>query len=344
MRAVVVERFGPPEALVVKEVPDPDPTPDGVVVRVLAAGICYHDVLDRAGKIPGAEPGSILGHEVAGEISRVGEEVRHLEPGQRVVVHNRVSCATCRHCLAGRHDLCRSSAILGSGRQGGYAEYVEVPACSVVPISDDLEPQAAALAVCPIGTSYRALAGVANVRPGDRALVTGASGGLGLHQIQIAKALGARVIAITGSESKAADIRDVGADDVVVSRDGAFSREVWELTGKTGVEVVMENVTTSTLPQILRCMAPNGVAVVLGNIGVHPVEVDPGLLIGRRLRIVGSGNPTFDDVRRSVALIASGRVRPRIARVLPFDRAAEAHAAAEDRRNVGRVVLSGWAS
>lgn len=342
MRAIAVERPGGPEMLRQVEAPDPEPGPEDVVVRVLATGVCYHDLLDRAGKIPGAGPGRILGHEVAGEVVAVGTAVRDLEPGRRVVLYHRLACGSCRWCLAGRHDLCRRSAIVGSEVDGGYAEYVKVPARNAIPLPEGLDPRSGALASCPVGTSVRAVIGVADVRPGDRVLVTGASGGLGLHQIQVAKAVGAWVVGITGSEAKVEAIRAAGADEVVVGDAATFAGDVWALTGRTGVDVVMENVVSGTLQASLRCLAQGGTAVVLGNIEATDVAVDPGLIIGRRLRIVGSGNPTFEDVRRALHLMAIGAVVPRIAEVVPFEAAAQAHAAIEERRTVGRVVMSGW--
>lgn len=336
-----MEGRGGPEVLQVKEVPEPEPGTGEVVVRVLAAGVCHHDLLDRAGRIPGAEPGRVLGHEIAGEVASPGG-APGLPEGQRVVVFNRVFCGRCRACLGGRQDLCRDSRVVGSGIDGGYAEYLKVPAVNLLPVPGSLAPEQAALLACPIGTAVRALAGVAGTAPGDTVLVTGAGGGLGLHGIQIARALGARVVAVTTSAGKEDAIRAAGADEVVVSPGLNYAAKVWALTGRQGLDIVMENVSTRALGESLRTLAPGGVAVVMGNVGVEPVAVDPGLLIGRRLRIVGSGNPLFRDVQTAIHLVASGRVTAQIAARLPFADAACAHAMAESRSATGRVVLCGW--
>jgi acryloyl-coenzyme A reductase len=342
MQAVVFREFGAPEQLVVAEVPRPAPGASDVLVRVEAAGICYHDLLDRAGKLPDARPGRILGHEIAGEVVEVGPQVVGVAPGQRVVLFQRIYCGRCRYCLSGRHDLCRDSGVLGSHVDGGYAEYVCAPAVNAIVLPDEVDWVAGALGVCPIGTSVRAALGVAGLSAGQTALVTGASGGLGLHEIQIARTVGARVIAVTSSEDKAAAIRAVGADDVVVSPDLRFSGAVWRLTEKQGVDVVLDNVVTGTLGESLRSLGALGLAVVLGNVGVSPLEVNPGLIIGRRLRIAGSGNATYEDVRRGLQMLANGQIRAQVGHVLPFPRAAEAHALLEGRGVVGRVVLRGW--
>jgi acryloyl-coenzyme A reductase len=341
MRAVTFGAFGGPEVLQVTQVERPQPGPRDVLVRIHAAGICHHDVLSRAGRIPG-RPGRILGHEIAGEIVAVGADVASARMGERVVLYQRLFCGGCRFCLSGRHDLCRASRVLGEEGGGGYAEFACVPARNAICLPEGLDMTAAALAVCPIGTSVRALIGVAAIRPGQTVLVTGAGGGLGLHQIAIAKSVQASVIAVTSSPQKVQALRAAGADEVIVSADLKFSREVWRLTAKQGADVVLENVVTGTFGESLRSTAQNATVVVLGNIGAQPVELDPGLVIMRRIRIAGSGNATFADVHTALHLLAGKVVKPCIGRVLPFAQAALGHALMEQRAVSGRIVLAGW--
>jgi acryloyl-coenzyme A reductase len=342
MKAVPFREFGGPEMLQVADVERPEPGPDDLLVRIHAAGICYHDLLSRAGKIPRDKAGQILGHEIAGEVAAAGSSENAARVGERVVIYQRVFCGVCRYCLAGRQDLCRNSRVLGESGGGGYAEFACVPARNAIRIPDGLDMKAAALAVCPVGTSVRAALGVAKLQPGDTVLITGAGGGLGLHQIQVAKSVSARVIAVTSSEAKADIVREAGADEVVISPDLKFSREVWQRTGKQGVDVVLENVVTGTFGESLRSVGQNATVVVLGNIGTKPVEFDPGLVIVRRIRIAGSGNATYEDVHRALHLLATKAVKPFIGKVLPFPRASEGHAMMERREVAGRVVLHGW--
>jgi D-arabinose 1-dehydrogenase-like Zn-dependent alcohol dehydrogenase len=329
MKAVIVRDFGGPEVLELAEVDRPEPGIDDVLVRIHAAGICYHDVLSRGGKIPGGRPGRILGHEIAGEIVALGAGVPAARVGERVVLYQRLFCGACRYCLAGRQDLCRNSRVLGEHGGGGYAEFACVPARNAIAIPDGLDMTAAALAVCPVGTSVRAALEVGGLAPGQVVLITGAGGGLGLHQIQVAKCVQARVIAVTSSRDKAEIVRDAGADEVIVAPDLKFSAEVWRLTAKQGADVVLENVVTGTFGESLRSCAQR-------------VELDPGLVIMRRIRIAGSGNATFKDVQVALHLLATGAVKPFIGRVLPFPQAAEGHALMERRAVTGRVVLAGW--
>jgi acryloyl-coenzyme A reductase len=319
MKAVTFANFGAPSVLQATVVERPEPGPDDVLVRIHAAGVCYHDVLSRGGKIPGGEPNRVLGHEIAGEIVETGTNVPAERNGERVVVYQRLYCGQCRYCLSGRQDLCRNSRVL-----------------------DDLDMKSAALAVCPVGTSVRAALGVAQVEPGQTVLITGAGGGLGLHQIQVVKSVNAHVIAVTSSQEKAEIISQAGADEVIISPDLKFSGEVWRRTGKQGVDIVLENVVSSTFGESLRSTAQNAIVVVLGNISAKRVEIDPGLIIARRIRIAGSGNATYKDVRIALHLLATDAVRPFIGAVLPFPRVSEGHAMMEEREVVGRVVLSGW--
>ena len=342
MKAVIVRDFGGPEVLELAEVDRPEPGIDDVLVRIHAAGICYHDVLSRGGKIPGGRPGRILGHEIAGEIVALGAGVPAARVGERVVLYQRLFCGACRYCLAGRQDLCRNSRVLGEHGGGGYAEFACVPARNAIAIPDGLDMTAAALAVCPVGTSVRAALEVGGLAPGQVVLITGAGGGLGLHQIQVAKCVQARVIAVTSSRDKAEIVRDAGADEVIVAPDLKFSAEVWRLTAKQGADVVLENVVTGTFGESLRSCAQQATVVVLGNIGAQRVELDPGLIIMRRIRVAGSGNATFKDVQVALHLLATGAVKPFIGRRLPFPQAAEGHALMERRAVTGRVVLAGW--
>src|SRR5579885_2672806 len=342
MKAIVVEQFGGPEQLKLVERPRPTPGPGEALVQVAACGVCYHDVLDRSGRLPGVRLPLVLGHELSGTVAAVGAGVHTVRPGDRVVVYQRATCGACRYCLDGRHDLCRQGGLLGSHVDGGYAEYLVVRAHNLVPLPPGMAFADAALSVCPIATSLHAVRAVADVGLGDVVLVTGAGGGLGLHQIALSRLCGAEVIAVTTSESKIAALRDAGAAEVILAPDLRFSAQVWGLTAKQGVSVVLDNVVTGTFGESLRSLGLDGRLVILGNIQVASVELNPGLAITRRLRILGSGNCTLREVREVVNLVGEGKVRPAIGAVLPFADAAEAHRRVERRGIVGRAVLAGW--
>jgi acryloyl-coenzyme A reductase len=341
VKAVVIEGFGAPENLKVREFSQPVPGPGDILVQVHAAGVCHHDVLHRAGKLPGAKAGVVPGHETAGQVIAVGSDVKMHAPGGRVVVYQRRFCGRCRNCLRGRQDLCRALGAPAVDTEGGYAEFISVPENMGIRIPDGVDWSAAALSCCPIGTSLRAIKTVGGMQPGDTVLINGASGGLGVHQIQIARALGGRPIAVTTSASKVGFLKSLGAEHVVVAQDLAYSAEVWALTQKQGVDLAIDNVG-ATLPETLRCLTQGGIAVVLGNVMGAAVPVNPGLLIGRRLRIAGSGMAPLDEVRQALALLASGTIKAVVSASMKFPEASKAHALMESRGVQGRVVLQGW--
>ncbi len=341
MKAVVIESFGPPQNLKVRDFPTPKPTSGDILVKVEVAGVCHHDVLHRAGKLPGAKAGVVPGHETAGQVVAVGADVATHVIGDRVVIYQRRFCGQCRNCLRGRQDMCRALGAPAVDTVGGYAEFVCVPANMAIKIPDRVDWTAAALSCCPIGTSLRALKSVAGISPGDSVLINGASGGLGVHQIQIARALGGQAIAVTTSPAKVGFLKSLGAADVVVAKELAYAGEVWRLTGKRGVDIAIDNVG-ATLPETLRCMTQGGIVVVLGNVGGDAVPVSPGLLIGRRLRVSGSGMATLEDVHQSLAMLQAGMVKAVISASMKFSEAPKAHAMLEARAVEGRVVMQGW--
>jgi acryloyl-coenzyme A reductase len=341
MKAVVIEAFGPPQNLRLRDFPTPQPGGQDILVKVEVAGVCHHDVLHRAGKLPGAKAGIVPGHETAGEVIAVGPEVTTHAIGDRVVVYQRRFCGQCRNCLRGRQDMCRALGAPAVDTEGGYAEFVCVPANMGIKIPDRVDWAAAALSCCPIGTSLRALKAVAGVNPGDTVLINGASGGLGVHQIQIARALGGIPIAVTTNPAKVEFLKSLGAENVIAVPDLAYAAEVWRLTGKRGVDIAIDNLG-ATLPETLRCMTQGGMVVVLGNVSGVPVPVMPGLLIGRRLRISGSGMATLEDVQQSLAMLQAEMVKPIISATVKFSEAAKAHAMLETRAVEGRVVMRGW--
>jgi acryloyl-coenzyme A reductase len=338
---VVIEAFGGPETLKVQERPTPKPEAGDILVKVEVAGVCHHDVLHRAGKLPGAKVGVVPGHETAGQVVAIGAGVMTHVIGDRVVVYQRRFCGQCRNCLRGRQDMCRALGAPAVDTEGGYAEFVCVPANMGIKIPDGVDWSAAALACCPIGTSLRALKMVAGINPGDVVLITGASGGLGVHQIQIARALGGHPIAVTTSPSKIEFLKSLGAEDVIVSKELGYSADVWRLTEKRGVDIAIDNVG-ATLPETLRCMTQGGIVVVLGNVGGAAVPVSPGLLIGRRLRIAGSGMATLEDVQQTLAMIKAGMVKAVVSASVKFSEAPKAHAMLEARAVEGRVLMQGW--
>ena len=245
MRAVTFANYGPPEVLRLGEVPTPQVDRGDVLVRIVSAGVCRHDVLHRAGKLPGSPAGAILGHEIAGYVEQIGPEVTSIKSGDRVVVFHKLVCGVCDSCIDGRVDLCRSQKRLGTDASGGYAECIVVPQQNVIGIPDNVSMNAAALAVCPMGASLRALR-AAGAELGMTVAIVGAAGGLGVHQVQLASSMGLRVIAITRSAKWSDQLAELGAEMSLIAPEGDFARQVKSVTGGEGVDIVLDNVISST--------------------------------------------------------------------------------------------------
>src|ERR1700739_4610025 len=224
MRGVGAERTRPP-AVLHSTAPAPrEPGPREIRIAVAACGVCFHDVVVRNGTFRrGVEMPVILGHEVAGAVESMGSEVRGLSRGDLVAttIHSHV-CGDCGYCRSGHETSCPDRFFLGdAGLNGGYAEFVCVDADAVQKVPSGIAPEEASIVACSIGTAMNAVRDVGRVKLGERVLVTGAGGGLGLHGVQLAHLSGAFTIAVTTAASKAARIRDAGADEVGVAERGA---------------------------------------------------------------------------------------------------------------------------
>ncbi|SDG33986.1 D-arabinose 1-dehydrogenase, Zn-dependent alcohol dehydrogenase family [Klenkia brasiliensis] len=339
MRVAELAAHGGPEVLVRGTRPVPEPAADQLLVRVGACGVCGHDALARRGLLA-APVGSVLGHEVAGRVEAVGADVDGDWTGRRVALVQRIPCGWCPECAAGTTARCRQGpGFYGEDLPGGYAEYVVASPLNAVPLPDGVDDVAGALLTCAVGTGLKALR-TAGVQAGDVVVVTGAGGGVGVHAVQLARHLGAVVVAVTGDASKVAALQDAGATEVAVRPDGRELRRIAAgLDRPRGVDVVVETTGAPTFAVVLRALRPGGRLVLVGNTAPADLPLDPGLLIVRELAVLGSAHATRADLVEVVDLVTVGVVRPVAAQVWPLAHAAAAHAALDGRTLVGRAVL-----
>ena len=340
MQAVVLHAFGGPENLRPETVPDPTPGAGEVLLRVHACGVCYHDVINRRGNLPRTSVPAILGHEAAGEVVEVGPGVDGWSIGDRAATLQRLSCGSCHYCREGRPSLCRiDNRFFGEEIPGGYADYMTAPVAGIGKIPGGVPWPVAATACCTAGTAVHTLRARARVKAGETVVITGASGGVGLQVMQLARHDGARVLAVTSSSSKAEALADAGADEVIVAPDLQFARQVRELTGD-GAHAVIEIVGSVTFEQSLKSLAPGGRMVVVGNLETGIVQLNPGLVIVKELELIGAYATTQSELLEALRLIATGVLRPWVSGVLPLEDAAVAHTRLEQRDVVGRLVLA----
>jgi acryloyl-coenzyme A reductase len=343
MRAVVAERTGPPTVLRVADVAARDPGPRQIRIAVGACGVCFHDVVVRNGTFRrGVEMPVILGHEVAGTVERLGSEVREFRCSDLVAttIHSHV-CGHCRQCRGGHETSCPERVFLGdAGLNGGYAELVCVDADAALKVPAGVSAEEASIVACTIGTELNAVRDVGCVRLGERVLVTGAGGGLGLHGVQLSRLAGAFTIAVTTTAAKAARIREAGADEVIVVERGEdFSREVRRITDGQGVDAAIDNVGSPVFESVRRGMADGGRIVLVGQLTGEFLTINPAQLFLRNISILSAKAVSRSQLADALDLVARGRIKPAVEGVYPLDAAAETHRLVEAGLSMGRLVL-----
>ena len=340
MKAIVFHQHGGPEVLKYADVPDPTPRANEVVVRVKACALNHLDLWVRRGlpNVPIPLP-HIPGSDVAGEIAQIGGEVTTVRVGQKVALAPLVSCGKCAACIAGLDNRCRQATNLGYMIDGGCAEFVRAPEVNCLPYPENLNWEEAAAVPLVFQTAWHMLLSRAELQPGEDVLILGAGSGVGTAAIQIAKFIGARVIATAGSDEKLAKARELGADYLINHKTQKIRDEVRRITNKRGVDVVFEHVGIATWDDSLASLAASGRLVTCGATTGYDARLDLRFLFSRQLSLLGSYMGTKSELHTVMKLVASGKLRPIVDRVFPLAEAAAAHAYLESSSQFGKVVL-----
>jgi NADPH:quinone reductase-like Zn-dependent oxidoreductase len=340
MEAIVLEEFGGPAALRLRDVPTPVPGPGELRVKILAGAVNHVDIDIRAGRsrLPLPLP-LVLGREGAGVVDAIGDGVHDRALGDRVLVLPLQSCGACAHCRQGFDNLCAIPRRPGVTHAGSYAQFTIAAAESVTTLSAAVPFEQGAATVVSYATAWRALSTLAAVQAGETVLVTGAAGGLGTAAVQVATHLGAKVVALVGSAAKAEYALAQGASWTVNHRDENVVERVLEYTDGAGVHAALEHVGGSTLEAALASLRPRGRIVVAGGHAGEIVPVDVVALFRKELRILGCASFTRSEVDAVLELVAAGTLRPQVATTLPLANAGEAHRLLEERAVLGKVVL-----
>jgi NADPH:quinone reductase-like Zn-dependent oxidoreductase len=340
MRAIVIHRHGGPEVLEPAELPEPVAGPAEAVVRVRACALNHLDVWTRLGQSGRAVPfPHVLGSDIAGEVLALGQPVAGITPGRRVLLSPGVSCGRCRACLAGEDNACREYRLLGYQIPGGYAERVRCPLVNLVPLPDHVGFEDAAAFPLVFLTAWHMLVARAALRPGEDVLVWAAGSGVGMAAIQVAKHFGARVIATAGTEAKLERAREIGADEAIDHRTADVVAEVRRLTGKKGVEVVVEHVGQATWERSILALAPRGRLVTCGATTGPAAATDLRYVFAKQLTLMGSYMGSKAELLDAALLFFAGRLRPVVHAVLPLAEARRAHEMLEASEHFGKIVL-----
>jgi NADPH:quinone reductase-like Zn-dependent oxidoreductase len=340
MKAVVFNQHGGPEVLHYVDVPDPVITANEVLIRVRACALNHLDLWVRRG-LPGIQfkfP-HIPGSDIAGEVAQVGDLVADVRVGQRVVLSPGLSCGHCQACAAGAENQCRKYTLFGYQADGGCAEYVKSPVDNVIPIPDSMKFEDAAAIPVVFLTAWHMLVTRAQVQPGEHVLVLAAGSGVGSAAIQIAKLAGARVITTASTDAKLVKARELGADEGINHTQKDILAEVKRLTGKRGVDVVIEHVGEATWEKSVLSLAQNGRLVTCGATTGYNGKFDLRYLFSRNLSLLGSFMGSRSELYPVLKLVAEGKLHPVIDRVMPLSECRRAHELLESGAQFGKIVL-----
>jgi NADPH:quinone reductase-like Zn-dependent oxidoreductase len=342
MKAILLHEHGGPEKLTYGEIETPQPGPGEVQVSIKAAALNRLDLWTRNG-YPGlkVQYPYILGGDGSGVVSTVGDGVTRFKLGDRVVINGTLSCGECDMCLAGKDNLCRTGGVLGeTAMRGTYAEHIVLPERNLLHIPDHLSFEEASAASLVYLTAYHSLFTKGSLQPGESVLVIGAGGGANTAYIQLAHMISATVYVVGSSGEKLDQAKAIGADHVIDRITDDWGKAVFTLTGKRGVDVVVDNVGQDTWPTSLRALARGGRMLVVGNTSGYDVHLDSRYIFGKHLSIIGSSMGTQADFRKVMGLVFDRKVKPVIGCVLPLEKAAEAHQMLEHGSVFGKIILT----
>ncbi len=343
MKAAVIRRFGNPDELRLEDIPTPEPKPGHVVIKVLAAGVNRFDHYIREGSVvPELAFPHILGADAVGEVAELGEGVTGFEIGERVVPVGNYPQNEEDYEFTPLGSA-PSVGVLGLHYPGTYAQYLEMPARWVLKDDSGLKPEELATLPMVLFTSVRAVKVVGKVRAGDKVLVTAGASGTGSMAIQVAKALGAEVATTVRDDAKGEVTESLGADLVINTRKDDFVESVRGWTGGQGVDVVIDNLGGTILPQSIDVTKTLGIVVALGFVAGTEVTFDIRNFFFGQKQLRGSMFGDVEDYTWGIEQVREGRIKPLLDRTLPLSEAAEAHRLISSNQTTGNLVLLPWA-
>ncbi len=327
MRAMRFEADGSVRAV---DLPTPTTGPEDVLVRIEAAGVCRTDLHTRQEIAAGRRPPVVPGHEIAGTVTKIGSDVYMINEGDLVVVHYEQPCGSCKHCRKKRTNLCQVGHSLGFDVQGGYAEYVAVNQGTVLPLPKDFDPTLAAPLSCSGATAYHAVVAVGDATEDELVVVIGA-GGVGLSAVQVAKAQGARVVAVDVRPEAQKAAVDAGADSAATPEEARQIRDA---------DVIIDFVSTAATLGLGRTALGVGGRFVIVASGQEPISLSAADIMEGGRAYLGSYSTTMADLARAIALAEIGKLTPVVTRRASLAEAAEVLDELDAGGIVGRAVLT----
>lgn len=330
MKAIIYHETGGVEVLKYEDVKEPDLGPEDVLVKVKAAALNHLDLRLRSGKSPRpVDLPHVGGIDIAGDVEKVGENVSEIQPGQRVVIDPTVKTP-------------KGPSVIGVNMWGGLAEYVKVPASNVVPIPNEVSyDDASTLPICYV-TAWYGLVDRGGMEQGETVLVHAAGSGTGSAAVQVAKELGANVIATAGSDEKLEKVKELGADATINYNSSDFAEEVKNITEGKGVDLIFDQIGASAWENNLKSLKAGGRILLVGVVGGGQETLNFGPIIMRDLSLLGV--TVFRAPRKNlinlINMLSLSRLSPVIDKKLPLSEAQEAQKMLEDRSQFGKVILN----
>jgi NADPH:quinone reductase-like Zn-dependent oxidoreductase len=342
MKALAFHEFGGPDKLKYEDVPDPKIKPNEVLVRVRACALNHLDLFVREG-IPALKTPLPFwtGCDIAGEVTEVGAEVQGVKPGARVAVNPNLTCGRCEFCAQGEDSLCVRYGILGEHVPGGLAEYVAVRGDNVLPLPASVSFEAAASFVLTNMTAWRMVVTQGQVRPGQDVLIIGVGGGVSSTAVQIARLCGARVIVTSSDDAKLEKAKALGAEvGINYKKNPDWAKQVFEATGKRGVDVVIENVGAATWKDSIRSLKGGGRLVTCGSTSGPVGETIIPLVFWKQVHLIGSTMANRKEFHDVMGQFFAGRLKAIIDEVVPLKDGAAAQQRLAEGKQFGKIVLT----
>lgn len=334
MKAVLIEEFGGPEVVQWKEVQDPKPKAQEVVVEVKAAGCNYNDVWARQGKPLQVALPHIFGSDFAGIVREVGSEVTRVKVGDEVLNHCGIPAMG---ALEGQEHM-----IWGfdnAPMEGSHAQLAKIHEDNVLPKPKNVTWEEAASLPLVLVTVWRQLVTRGGIRPNDYVLIWGAAGGIGSMAVQVCKLFGARAIAVASTDEKLEFCKRLGAEFTINRKTQDVGEEVRKIVGRRGVDIVFEHTGRATMALSLRLTRWGGKVVTSGATSGYEATIDLRHIFFRQIQLLGSTLGTVPELRQGLKAVVAGSIVPTIYRVLPLSEAAEAYRILEEDEAIGKVVL-----
>jgi NADPH2:quinone reductase len=340
MQAVQFSEHGDRDVIEYGDFPDPEIERDEVLVDIKAGGLNHLDIWTRRGMpILDLDFPHIPGSDGAGVVQEVGEDVTRFDVGDHVAVQPGKYCGKCEFCRDGEESLCVSYHLIGEHIRGVHSELAAVPEENLIQVPEHVDWETAASASLVFQTAWRMLISQGELGPSEKVLVLGASGGVGHAAVQIADYVGAEVYATASTDEKLSYAEDCGADHVINYEEDDFAAEIRDLTGKRGVDMVVDHIGEATYPNSLKSLAKGGRIVTCG----ATTGGNPGAGLNRifwnQLKVIGSTMATPGEIDDVLPLVWDGTFESHVRASLPMSETARAHEMIENREGFGSVVV-----